>query len=465
MQIIPFPAQIDGDTALNVEAEQQVLGAIMLRPDGIHAVEARGGAALFGDPVHAAIYGRAFEVNKAGHLVSAVTLRAWADSHPGLAEIGGVKYLARCAATTIGSDVAPYVELLADLAGKRALLDTMSEARREIAGGETPAAVVAARIEAALIDIQTTSSAPAPVSMTAAVAKAVQDTVAAMNGEDTGAVRSGITRLDEIIGGFFPGEMTLLGGRPSMGKTALALSIALNAARRGEGVVIASLEMNPEALAIRAISEATSRAGNAITYSAMRRGDMHDFQEDTFKRAALDAGQLPIQFLSRDYADIGALFAGAKRAKRILGDDRMKLLIVDYAQLLKSRAHNRYEQITEISIALKALSGQLNVPVIALSQLSRQVESRDDKRPMLSDLRESGQLEQDADTVLFCYRDEYYLEREEPDFREEDDHAQWSQAMSYAKNKLDVIVAKQRMGQIGTAHVNANLPTNYIWED
>ena len=173
---------------------------------------------------------------------------------------------------------------------------------------------------------------------------------------------------------------------------------------------------------------------------------------------------LPITFLPRQYSDIGALFAGARQVQRAMGG-AMRLLIVDYAQLLRSQAKGRYEQITEISIALKALSGQLNVPVIALSQLSRQVEQRDDKRPMLSDLRESGQLELDADAVLFCYRDEYYLEREKPDDHDFGALGDWQAAMERVHNRLEIIVAKQRQGATGTAYVRFNPAINLVWED
>ena len=173
---------------------------------------------------------------------------------------------------------------------------------------------------------------------------------------------------------------------------------------------------------------------------------------------------LPITFLPRQYSDIGALFAGARQVQRAMGGG-MRLLIVDYAQLLRSQAKGRYEQITEISIALKALSGQLNVPVIALSQLSRQVEQRDDKRPILSDLRESGQLEQDADAVLFCYRDEYYLEREKPEDYDFDALGDWQAAMERVRNRLEIIVAKQRQGATGTAVVRFNPAINLVWEE
>lgn len=446
----------------SVEAEQQLLGAFLLMshaPVGEAFARAmrNGGADLFYDPVHRRIFEVMAGKYKAGELISPVTvgdvLRA------DLADLGGPAYLARIAGASMPHSADGYVSLLADLRWKRQLVAVMSEAQAAIAGGED-AATIAGRIEAGLIASHGEAKS-GPVSMAKAVATALHQIAAAYRGDDSDVVKSGLPSLDEIVPGFYPGELILLGGRPSMGKTAVALGIALNAARKGHGVCIASLEMNPEAMAMRALSEATANAGRSVHYSTMRRGDIMDGDIDVIQRVSGDVGNLPITFLSRDYSDLGALFAGVKQAQRA---GNLGLLVVDYAQLLKSKAPNRYEQITEISIALKQLAGQLNIPVIALSQLSRAVEQRDDKRPQLSDLRESGQLEQDADTVLFCYRDEYYLERERADADTPDAFAKWDAAMQAAKNRLEIIVAKQRQGQIGTATMGFNPASNVLWE-
>ena len=155
---------------------------------------------------------------------------------------------------------------------------------------------------------------------------------------------------------------------------------------------------------------------------------------------------------------------GVKQSLRHAPKGKTPLVLVDYAQLLRSKAKTRYEQVTEISLALKGMAMDLNVPVIALSQLSRALEQREDKRPMMSDLRESGQLEQDADGVMFCYRDEYYLQREEPPRDQYDAHDAWQRACDASRNKLEVIVAKQRQGEIATAHLMFNPALNRIWE-
>jgi len=158
------------------------------------------------------------------------------------------------------------------------------------------------------------------------------------------------------------------------------------------------------------------------------------------------------------------MVAGVRQALRWLPQDRMPLVVIGYLQLMEAQARNRYEEITKVSIALKSLAMSIKAPVIALSQLSRAVEQREDKRPMLSDLRESGQLEQDADSILFCYRDEYFCEREEPDHSDPDEWAAWNDAITACRNRVDIILAKQRQGRIGTARCGINVATNYLWE-
>lgn len=449
----------------SIEAEQQLLGAMLMNPSVIGMVAAAGGVDLMLDPVHQRIAEVCIEKDRAGHLASPVTVAAAMVDDLGLRDLGGGAYLARLLAAAPPFTAArDYIAMLADLLAKRRIAAVLAEAQAAIARNELPAADIARRVEGSLVALEISGGKSGPVSMLSASKLAITMAQAAYHGEDDGAVRSGIPSLDSMIGGFYPGELVLIGGRPSMGKTAVALACALNCARAGHGVIIASLEMNPEAMALRAISEATAQAGRGVNYSDIRRGTMEQDDWHHTVRQAKAVSHLPITFLPRSFADLGALFAGAKQAKRAMGDN-MRLLIVDYAQLLKSNARTRYEQITEISIALKSLAGTLNVPVVALSQLSRDLEKRDDKRPMLSDLRESGQLEQDADAVIFCYRDEYYLERDKPADDDLEALADWTVAMDKVKNRLELIVAKQRQGEVGTARCRFNPATNLIWDD
>jgi replicative DNA helicase len=448
----------------SVEAEQIVIGTALMEPGILAAIQRAGGGHLFFEPVHARIYEVVAEKDRAQMLVSPITVAAVMEGDIGLASLGGPAYLARLAGAASGTMARGYLEMLSDMRAKRRMVAAMAEAREAITQGDEPAAKIAGRLEAAALEASSAAGNAGPVSMMRAAVTAIDQVSAAYQGEDGDVVRTGIIALDRLLGGFYPGELILLGGRPSMGKTAVALSIATRAAKAGNHVAIASLEMNPEAMAMRAISEATAEAGCATAYADMRRGAITEAQMRATASAARAVADLPVTFLPRHYSDIGALMAGAKQIHRT-APGGLRLLVVDYAQLLRSSARNRFEQITEISIALKALAGRLNVPVLALSQLSRAVEQRDDKRPTLADLRESGQLEQDADTVLFCFRHEYYLERERP----EDDDAEavidWGAAMEAARNRLDIIVAKQRQGEIGTAKVRFNPATNLIWED
>lgn len=451
----------DAQTPHIVEAEQQLLGAMLIHPEiGAHVTPD-----LFYDPVHAdlcrAIRKRAAE----GLLVSPVALKRFADDHEGMKELGGARYLVRLAGGSVSaSQWQSYADLLADMRDRRAMIELLDAARDDL-HGEVPVADIAARVEAAL-SAQAPSAARAPVSMIKAVTGAMAEAKAAYEGGEVRALHTGIGALDRILGGLHPGDLCILAGRPSMGKSAVALQIAMHIARAGRGVTIASLEMTPEAMAYRALSEATTQHRNAVRYSDMRRGEMTAPQMETLVAAARETAELPIQFLPVEYRDLDALYAGARKSAVLIGEKcGLQLLIVDYLQLLRAPGKSRYEQITEISIALKGLAQRLGIPVIALSQLSREVDRREDNRPILSDIRESGQLEQDADQVVFCYRDEYYLEREEPDAADLERHERWAQAMERSRNRLELIVAKNRGGPIGTAHVMFNPALNKVWEN
>ena len=455
--------QATDPAAHNVEAEQQLLGALLLDAGRLDQIaDTRD---LFYDPIHAALFAEIRARHLKGHLVSPVALKPWAEGQGGLKELGGPSYLARLAGASIsGFAVQDYADMLADLREKRALQSAMKSATAAITEGSESAADIASRLEAA-IQPATDAKGGGPVSIMKAVTGAIEEANAAYQGSDDTAIHTGIHGLDDLLGGMHKGDLVLLAGRPSMGKSAVGLQMALNVARQGMGVVIASLEMTPEAQAHRAISEETARQGQGVPYFDVRRGQMTEAQFRSVVDAARVVVDLPVHFLPIEYRDTGALFAGAKRAKSLLGETvGLRLLVVDYLQLLRAEGRSRYEQITEISIALKSLAQRLRVPVLALSQLSREVERREDKRPTLADIRESGQLEQDADAVIFCYRDEYYLEREKPN-AEGDKLLAWHDALERSRNRLDLIVAKNRGGRIGTATAKMNPATNVIWED
>ena len=452
---------IQPDTLFNAEAEQQLLGALLLDASRFHTVGTYD-ADIFHDEAHRTIFKEIRRRVKDDLPATPVAMKLWADGQEILNDLGAAKYLARLAGGSVSSNhVEHYAGILDDLRAKRALADAINDAQSALFTDEETAGTIAGRLEAALATGGARQGV-GPVSMAKAVTAAMSEIYDIYEGKETPGVHSGIPSLDRFFGKMSPGQLILLGGRPSMGKSAVALSMALNVARSGQGVAMATLEMTPESMSQRALAEATARERHSVPYSEMSRAVTED-QIRSLSNVTREIASLPIQFLPPQYRDVGALYAGAKRCKSIL-DGNLGLLVVDYLQLLRADGRSRIEQITQISIALKSLAMNLQVPVLALSQLSRAVEQRDEKRPIMSDLRESGQLEQDADAILFCYRDEYYLEREEPEADSEEYDA-WEAALQRSRNCLEIIVAKQRQGAIGTAHVRFNPALNLIWED
>lgn len=448
----------------SIEAEQQLLGAILLDGDRLDAIGDILTEVDFFDPVHRDLFADMRRRHKVGDLISPVSMSNFADTHQGIQELGGRRYLVTLAGASISSShVRHYAELIAEASAKRSIIKAIAEAERDLRDDAQLSGDVASRLEGFLAARAATTK-NSTVSMMRAATDALQIAADAYHGEDVPGVSPGIPALERIMPTMKPGDLILLGGRPSMGKSALALNIALNVARAGGGVAISTLEMQPEAMAMRAFSEASSSRGEGVNYSRMSAPGLTERQMRAVAEAARDVSELPIHFMPTTFRDSGAIFSGSKRIATLLGEQvGLKLVVVDYLQLLNGEGRDRFQKIAEISIALKSLAMQLKVPVLALSQLSRQVESREDKRPMLSDLRESGQLEQDADSVLFCYRHEYYLEREQPDISNSEKHEAWSSAMERCRNKMEIIVAKQRMGAIGTADVRCNLALNRIW--
>jgi replicative DNA helicase len=297
--------------------------------------------------------------------------------------------------------------------------------------------------------------------------KAVTDAVNVANAayqRDGGlaGISTGLIDLDKKLGGLHPSDLLILAGRPSMGKTSLATNIAFNIAQayqsqmRPDGsletlnggiVGFFSLEMSSEQLATRIIAEQSG-----VPSYKIRRGDITDLEFQRISEAARQMQSIPFYIDHTGGISIAQLTARARRLKRQRGLD---MLVVDYLQLLsgsKSKGDNRVQELTEITTGLKALAKELNVPIMALSQLSRQVESRDDKRPQLSDLRESGSIEQDADVVMFVYREEYYLKNREPRPGGEE-HLAWMSEMERAHGKAEVIIGKQRHGPTGTVEL------------
>ena len=452
----------------SIEAEQQLLGAILTNNDLFDRVAQILRAEHFYDPVHARIFETAAARIAKNNLASPVTLKAFLEDDAGLAELGGPAYLMRLAGAAISSfAVRDYAEMIYDLAIRRELIDVGNEiaakaARVEVQSEPKEQIVEAEQKLYALAEQGQTEQGFQ--SFLTAVTDAVKVANAAYQREGgLAGVSTGLIDMDKKLGGLHRSDLLILAGRPSMGKTSLATNVAFNIARAykkgitssGEegavdgGVVgFFSLEMSAEQLASRILSEVAEIPSNQI-----RRGD---FTEGEFRRivdAAKELEAAPLFIDDTPALSISQLAARARRLKRTHGLDA---LFVDYLQLVRGtgRSENRVNEISEITMGLKAIAKELDIPVVALSQLSRQVENREDKRPQLSDLRESGSIEQDADVVMFVFREEYYKEREKPGDHELDKMAIWQEEMERLHGKAEVVIGKQRHGPIGTVELS-----------
>jgi len=449
----------------NIEAEQALLGAMLVNNDAFYRVSDFLKPEHFYEPLHRQIYAVAADQIRMGKVSNPVTIKTFLPAEQQLGEITVAQYLARLAAEAVTIiNAEDYGRAIYDLATRRALIG-IGEDMVNIAYDAPVEMAPQHQIEDAerrLFELAETGRYDGGFQpFTDAVRIAIDMANAAFQRDGhLSGISTGINSLDARMGGLQSSDLIILAGRPGMGKTSLATNIAFNIANafRGEqqsdgsvkavdgGVVgFYSLEMSSEQLATRIISEQTE-----ISSSKIRRGEITESDFEKLVACSNMMQRLPLYIDQTGGISIAQLAARARRLKRQRGLD---VMVIDYVQLMTGSsaksAQNRVQEITEITTGLKALAKELNVPIIALSQLSRQVESRDDKRPQLSDLRESGSIEQDADVVLFVYREEYYLKNKEPKPGTED-HLTWESDFEDAKGKAEVIVAKQRHGPTGS---------------
>ncbi len=452
----------------NIEAEQQLLGAILTNNDIYDRIANLVKAEHFFDPVHQRIFEVAVAKIQKNALASPVTLKGYLEEDEGLKELGGPAYLARIAGAAISAFAArDYAQMIYELAVRRALIglgrDISARAQTIEVDHDPKDQIIDAEQRLYILGEQGHAE-KGFVSFLKAVTDAVMSANAAYQ-RDGGlaGISTGLVDLDKKLGGLHPSDLLILAGRPSMGKTALATNIAFNIAkaykkgRRHDGsdgavnggvVGFFSLEMSSEQLAARILSEAAE-----VPSEQIRRGDMSEQEFRRFVEAAKALETCPLYIDDTPAIPISQLAARARRLKRTHGLD---VLIIDYLQLVRpaTAKDSRVNEVSEITQGLKAIAKELNIPVIALSQLSRQVENREDKRPQLSDLRESGSIEQDADVVMFVYRDEYYKEREKPGDDNLEAMAKWQDAMERVHGKAEVVIGKQRHGPIGTVELS-----------
>ncbi len=453
----------------NMEAEQALLGAILVNNEAFYRVSDFLKPEHFNEALHARLFELVSALVRAGKLATPVTLKTFLPDDLDVAGLTGPQYLARLAAeaTTI-INAQDYGRIIYDLSVRRDLITIGEEIVNKAYDAEVDSSPnkQIEEAEKRLYEIAETGRYDGGFQRFGdALSQSVDMASKAFQRDGhLSGIATALDDLDQQMGGLQPSDLIILAGRPAMGKTSLATNIAFNiaAAYRGDtrpdgtvetvsgGIVgFFSLEMSAEQLATRILAEQAEIASYKI-----RRGDISETEFSKLAAAAQTMSVIPLYIDDTGGLSIAQLVARARRLKRQRGLDFM---VVDYLQLLsgssKSSSQNRVQEITEITTGLKALAKELQVPIMALSQLSRQVESRDDKRPQLSDLRESGSIEQDADVVMFVYREEYYLKSREPKPGTEE-WFQWETDMKAAENTAEIIVGKQRHGPTGTVKVH-----------
>src|SRR5438270_9293160 len=449
----------------NVEAEAALLGALMIDNRLVEDVQLKLKPLHFFEPLHGRIYEAILRLTDSNRIANPVTLKPLFEADDGMKEVGGPSYLAQLTgsgAAVIGAR--DFASQIYDLALLRALVGVgreLVEGALDTSEDVAPLAQIE-RAETELYKVAEEGGAEGKAkSFGEASKEALQLAEKALNsGGHLSGLTTGLDSLNSKIGGLHKSDLIIVAGRPGMGKSSLATNVAFAATQRllrdredgmepaksaGAGVALFSLEMSADQLATRILAEQSG-----ISSENLRMGRISQQEFRQLARAAADLQTLPLYIDDTPGLTIAALRARARRLKRQKG---IGVVIVDYLQLLQgsgkgSAGDNRVQEISEISRGLKQLAKELNVPVIALSQLSRAVEQREDKRPQLSDLRESGSIEQDADIVMFIYREDYYLAAKQPG----DDHpdfAAWQEEMARAYGLAEIIVAKQRHGSTG----------------
>ena len=452
----------------NIEAEQALLGALLLNNEVFDRIDPIVKPHHFYEPVHGRIFEIASRRIQKNALASPVTLKPFLADDEGLQELGGTDYLARLAGATISIVAArDYAEMIRDLALRRDLVQIGEEIMARAATFDTeaePAEQITEAEQALYTLAESGNRGGGFINFSAAATAAVNVVNAAQQkGSGLAGISSGLHELDQKLGGFRNSDLIILAGRPSMGKTALATNIAFNIARKykkgtrpdgTEGAIAGgvvgffSLEMSSEQLANRILA-----GESRIRSDELAKGNMPEEEFRRFIEVARELEKTPLYIDDTPALPISSLAARARRLKRQHGLD---VLVIDYLQLVRpasNRNDGRVQEVTEITQGLKAIAKELDIPVIALSQLSRKVEDRDDKRPQLADLRESGSIEQDADVVMFVYREEYYHDRLKPP-EDSDKFPEWQQKAERLHGRAEIIIGKQRHGPIGNVDLH-----------
>ena len=439
----------------NIEAEQAVIGSILVSNEIYDEVSALIDSKKFFDPIHVKLYETIEKLINKGLLANPITLKNHFENNEGLKELGGQEYLVKITKfSTSTKQAVDYANIIQEMHVRRELIkiseNVLDHASSSIDDSETGETIIQ-NAEKSLFDLaerghfnQSFMKFENALKQTIEMARS-----AYQNEEGIVGVPTGLTDLDSRLGGLHKQDLIIIAGRPSMGKTALATNIAFHAAKNIEKkgskstVAFFSLEMSSEQLSTRILSEQSKIRSNDI-----RRGKVSEKEFEQFIETSKNIYELPLYIDETPAITIAAISNRSRRIKRLFG---LELIVVDYIQLMRSvgtKDYNRVQEISEITQGLKALAKELDVPVLALSQLSRAVEQRDDKKPQLADLRESGSIEQDADVVMFVYREAYYLEKKEPRPATVE-HAEWQAKMNDVSNLAEIQIGKQRHGPTG----------------
>ena len=443
----------------NIEAEQAVIGSILISNDIYDEISPIIDAQKFFDPIHVKIFTTIEILISKGLLANPITLKNYFENNEGLKELGGHDYLIKITklATSIKQAV-DYANIVQEMHIRRELIKISESVLYQASSNteiETSGEEMIQNTEKSLFDLAERGHFNRSfIKFDRALKQTIEMAESAHKNEGgIVGVPTGLTDLDSRLGGMHKQDLIIIAGRPSMGKTALATNIAFHAAKNIEKkeskstVAFFSLEMSSEQLSTRILSEQSRIRSNDI-----RRGRVTEHEFEKFIETSKNISDLPLYIDETPAITIAAISNRSRRIKRLFG---LELIVVDYIQLMRSigkKEYNRVQEISEITQGLKALAKELDVPVLALSQLSRQVEQRDNKKPQLSDLRESGSIEQDADVVMFVYREAYYLESKEPTLGSIE-HAEWQQKMDEVSRLAEIIIGKQRHGPTGNVRV------------
>jgi replicative DNA helicase len=436
----------------NIEAEQAVIGSILVSNDIFDEISTIISSINFHDPMHQKIFEALESLIYKGMLANPITLKNYFEDEKD--DLNVPEYLVKITKfSTSVRQAIEYSKIIYDMFVRRELIkiseQTIDSAKlNEL---DTNGQTIIENSERLLFDLAEKGSFNSSlVKFDEAMKQTIEMASAAYkNEEGIVGVPTGLRDLDDKLGGLHQSDLIIIAGRPSMGKTSLATNIAFNAAKKLQdsgkksSIAFFSLEMSSEQLSTRVISEQAR-----ISSSDIRRGRISDEQFDKFLETSKNIAELPLYIDETPAISIAAMSNRARRIKRLFGLD---MIVVDYIQLMRGTTYNkdgRVQEISQITQGLKAIAKELSIPVVALSQLSRQVEQRDDHKPQLADLRESGSIEQDADVVMFVYREGYYLQRKEPRPATVE-HAEWQAKMNEVAHLAQIIIQKQRHGPIG----------------